>query len=188
MGERITPRTVLRRFWLWLAICCISAAPSFYVASLDHADRAGMAGGVLLFVVIYTLLTSTSRFERFYERPYIRATMRFGYGLRMFLSVLTVLGTFNDAFFLPLWPDLFCGVVTARIAESIFGVTYDAGTRRFGGAMLFTCIQGAILNCVVFAVMAIFYGFRRAYGKPMLVRGFDLVPMAKVVDESDVAK
>lgn len=81
----MTPQIVLRRFFLWLLICAVSAAPSFVLVVRNGGSAAGMACGVMVFVIGYTWITCTHRFEAIYRKPYIRATMYIGYGLRLVL-------------------------------------------------------------------------------------------------------
>ena len=183
MDSANSPPAILRRFFLWLLICSMSAAPSFVMAGTENANREGMAVGVILFVVGYTLLTSTSRFERFYRRPFIRPTMYFGYGLRLILSSLTFISSLGARSNFLIFPDLFCGALSLSAGAFLMGGT---GERQlvsgFAGALLVTCIQGAILNVLVFIFMAIIYALQRAFRKnPVEPRGFEVVPLARAI-------
>lgn len=185
----ITPATVARRFGLWLLICSASAAPSFALGlSVTRGHVAGMAAGVLLFVLLYTAATSTPRFERLYRRPFVRPTMYWGYGARLLLSVsaLTAL-TGMMAPWLSL--DMIPGMVAVGVAGAIFGENYFGSgrgavpsTMTFLPAFIATCIQGALLNVLVFVFMAVVYGLHRAFAKPpeTQLRAFEvIVPEAR---------
>lgn len=183
MEKRITLRLVRRRFLLWLLICGVSAAPSFVMAVQNGGNTAGMVLGVLMFVIGYTLVTSTRPFQRFYSRPFIRTTMRLGYGLRLLLSALTA-GVMFDVIF-PIVPDLFCGYFSVLMGSAILRIPEQELIADFRGALVVTCIQGALLNAVVGVAMAIFYAILRAFGKPTIEpRGFEVVPLASAREES----
>ena len=161
--------TLLRRLALWTLICCVSAAPSFYWA--DHNgtngarfDRSAMVVGVALFIVAYTALTSTTAFERFHNRPFVRRTLYIGYGVRLALSL---------AFPIGMGADLFPGLLSVSLVEK-------SGLRpySFEGTLATTVVQGAILNVLVFLFMLLVYGIQRLTMKPPPVtapRGFDVV-------------
>jgi hypothetical protein len=178
MAQELTFIRVLRRFLLWLLICSVSAAPSFVFAGLDGANMLGMSAGVLLFVIAYTALTCTAGFQRFYERPYIRSTLRFGYGARLVFSTLAtvVLVAPQESIFI-LLPDIYAGVLSVTAGSALLGNTPREAVTSFTGAMLITCIQGALLNGVVFLLMAIFYALRRRFGPPCEEprRGFEVI-------------
>src|SRR5262245_23628023 len=76
-----------RRAALWTVLCSVSAAPSFFWAS-GRYDVTAMVAGVALFIVLYTLATSTVRFLEFRNRPFVRRTLYVGYITRLSLSVL----------------------------------------------------------------------------------------------------
>ena len=101
----------LRRLILWTIICSVSAAPSFVLASGEF-DRAAMVVGVVIFIALYTLGTSTAAFERFHRRPFVRRTLYIGYGLRLIMSMTFPLGFVAGpqigpvalVFFADVWP------------------------------------------------------------------------------------
>lgn len=184
MTSNITPTLVLRRFFLWLLICGVSAAPSFVLVTANHGNAAGMASGILLFVVGYTWLTCTRRFETLYRKPYIRVTMHIGYGLRLLLSLVMVLAAF-DVYFV-ITPDAFCGVLSLFAGMKLTGMREEQLIAHFGGALLLTCLQGAMMNAVVFAVMVVIYALFRFFGKQHLQpRGFEVIPLANNRDMSN---
>jgi hypothetical protein len=186
MAQSITPRLVLRRFFLWLLICSVSAAPSFLIGASDGANRAGMAAGVLVFVLAYTWLTCTERFQRFYERRYIRPTMQFGYGARLFLSALAALTLVEpDRAIFAVLPDVYCGLLSVVAGSVVVGLKPLEAIETFHGAMVITCLQGALLNVIVFILMLLFYPLRRSFGgpPPELRRGFEVMtPTATPVE------
>src|SRR5687767_15817356 len=113
---------ILRRLILWTIICCASAAPSFAIAYDEH-DPAAMVAGVVLFILLYTAATSTSAFERFHRRPFVRRTLYIGYGLRLILSAVFPLGLSSKGpgvilMFADLWP----GLVSLKIVQDGLGI------------------------------------------------------------------
>lgn len=174
----ITPGLVLRRFTLWLAVCGASAAPSFAIASMDRANRAGMIVGVLLFVLAYTTFTSTPRFQGFYEKPHIRQTLRFGYGVRLLASAVAAIGAVApDSLAWLMLPDFFCGMLSVVAGSVLTGRTGAESIRTFEGALLVTCVQGALLNVIVFLLMLCFYATRRHVARRKERRGFEVIPV-----------
>lgn len=181
MSEGIGTKTVLKRFVLWLTLCSISAAPSFVIALGADADRVGMLAGVLLFAFAYTMLTCTARFERLYQKPFIRSTMYVGYAVRMVLSVSAIGAAIAPPLGIGMGIDMICGMLAMGIGGALLGSNAEQAVSTFGGALLVTCIQGAILNVIVFVFMLIVYALQRAFRKPPIEpRGFEVVPMATV--------
>ena len=184
----LPPLTIARRFALWLLICTISAAPSFALALGAHADVAGMVAAVLTFALIYGALSCTAWFERVRRRPFARATMYVGYGLRLAMS-LSMAGALlpnggGGPFAYAIAPDMVCGLASLWLTRAAFGHggnDFDVA-ESFVGAFATTCVQGAILNVIVFVVMAIAYGLQRAFRAPPAEqgpRGFDVVPVER---------
>lgn len=193
MAQPVTPTLVLKRFFLWLLICSVSAAPSFVLADSEHANRAGMAAEVMLFVLGYTWWTSTPRFQHFYERRGIRPTLRFGYGLRLLLSVLLALQVFsNDGGSPFLMVDFFFGIISVHLGATLVDQASGAAMRSFHGALLITCIQGALLNLAIFIVMVLYYGamgYARSEPRHERQRGFEVItPVATPVEPTASSK
>lgn len=151
---------IARRFLQWTVLCSICAVPSFMVA-YDGFDTGGMIAGVILFIVAYTLVTSTERFSRFERRPFIRRTMVIGYGTRVVCSLFYPAGVILD--FIP-------GLISVMFVEAIW--TGGAGGGRSGitavqpsffATFAITLIQGTLLNTILIVFMAIVYSIQRAF-------------------------
>lgn len=143
----------LRRLLLWTVVCVVSAAPSFVLAAQNKFDRRAMGLGVCVFILIYTALTRTNAFHRFHRRPFVRRTLYIGYGLRMAISMAIPLGAHVD--FVP-------GLLSLGFVETV--LLLDPQT--FAGTFVTTCVQGTILNVIVFVFMAIVQAFQRIFLKP----------------------
>ncbi|HZN68610.1 MAG TPA: hypothetical protein VFB66_25235 [Tepidisphaeraceae bacterium] len=157
------PVVILRRLVLWTFVCVISAAPSFLWAQREF-NRDAMAVGVALFILAYTALTSTERFERFHSRPFVRRTLYIGYGLRLGASLLFPVGMAADV-----WP----GLLSVGIVEGL-----GLRGRGFEQTLAITVVQGTLLNAILFVVMSLVYGIQRLAMKPpaeVAPRGFDVV-------------
>jgi hypothetical protein len=132
--------TFFRRLGLWTVICTVSALPSFLLA-IARYDAIGMICGLVLFILLYSLAFGTDYVERLQRRPFVRSTLRIGFGTRLALS----------AFFPVGWlVDLFPGLISVTIGERLF----DEPT-LFIGTFTTTLIQGALAS----AVLALFMGF-----------------------------
>ena len=164
----VEPETIFRRFLLWAAICCVSAAPSFAWAH-EEFHRGAMVLGVALFTIAYTVFTSTERFERFHRRPFVRRTLYIGYGARMAASIVFPLGV---------GMDLLPGMLSVNLVQQ--GAGLDPHT--FGGTLLTTIVQGTLLNVLLGLFMLFVYFVQRATMKPPeAVQGFEVVmPVASV--------
>jgi hypothetical protein len=187
---------VVRRFLLWAAICSASAAPSFFLG-LSLGSMAGMIAGIALFTVAYTVLTCTQRFERMYRQPFVRTTMYVGYGLRIFASVSLFLAVAGVPPILVV-PDVFCGQLSINLAGRLgLPIDYDYAVsssrvahgqfETFVAVFVTTCIQGLLLNLIVFFVMAITYAAQRMFRKwpdeeGDRIRGFEVLPLARDQD------
>lgn len=148
------PKSFLLRLLIWTAICCISAAPSFFWALQEYPDREhiiAMGLGVAIFILAYTIITGTAFVQRLHEQPLVRRAVYIGYGTRIAFSVIFPLG---------LALDLACGIVSAFI----IGYVFDGPPGRpapFIAILTWTLVQGAVLNVVLLIYMAAVYGFLR---------------------------
>lgn len=154
------PKSFLPRLLIWTAICCISAAPSFYWAVQEFPDRGhiiAMVIGVAIFIVAYTLITGTEYVQRLNERPLVRRAAYIGYGTRIVLSLVFPLG---------LALDFVCGVVSGFIIGFVFNLLPD-GPESFIAILTWTLVQGAVLNAVLFIYTATVYSFmKHLYSHP----------------------
>src|SRR4051812_38491282 len=157
---------IARRAFLWTAMCGVSAAPSF-IWALEGFNKAAMATGVVLFIIAYTISTSTPAFLRFRERPFVRRTLYIGYGTRLVLSILFPVG---------MAVDLIPGMMSISLVQFILhGVSFGGGseTNGFAATLLITIVQGTILNGLISIYMAVVWAFQAVVCKwPEERRGF----------------
>ena len=161
---------VLRRLALWTVVCGVSAAPSFVWAHQDF-DRAAMGTGVGLFIALYTAFTSTARFERFHNRPFVRRTLYIGYGVRLGISVLFPIG---------MGADMMPGLLSVGVVENVLGMH----SKGFFGTFATTCVQGTLLNILLGIVMVGIWGIQKLACKPVDSHGFPVVVRAIRVEQS----
>ena len=158
----VEPETIFRRFVLWAAICCVSAAPSFAWAH-EEFHRGAMVLGVALFTIAYTVCTSTERLEQFHRRPFVRRTLYIGYGARLAASIVFPVGV---------GMDLLPGMLSVNLVQGAFRLDPHA----FGGTLLTTIVQGTLLNVLLGLFMLFVYGIQRLTMKPPeTAQGFDVV-------------
>ena len=157
----LNPTTVARRFLLWTVICCVSAAPSFAWAAQEY-NRAAMVVGVALFILGYTAFTSTARFQRFHDLPFIRRTLYIGYATRLALSLAFPVGAAAD---------LLPGMVSLNIVQS---VGFEPST--FEGTLATTIVQGSLLNAILILFMSCVYVVQKLFMTPPAApAGFEVI-------------
>jgi hypothetical protein len=147
-----TPADITRRALLWTLLCGISAAPSFIWAARGF-NRLAMILGVVIFITLYTLTTSTPAFLRFREKPFIRRTLYIGYGTRILISVIFPVG---------MAADLIPGLISISVVHTILGSMSEG----FVATLLITIVHGTILNFLLTIYMFIVWGFQRLFMKP----------------------
>ena len=138
---------LLQNFALWTVVCTISAAPSFLWAMGDHS-RLGMAWGVVIFILLYTAVSTTETFASFAARPFVKRTLRIGYFTRVGISVVFPVGAMVD-----LLPGMF--------AVQLVG-TVIPDQASFGFAFCTTLVQGVFLNVILGIYMLFIYGLQVA--------------------------
>lgn len=140
-----------RHLLVWTVVCSISATPSFLLAMGEH-EPAPMLCGVALFILAYTLVTSSSAFGRFRHRPCVNTTLWVGYTVRMLLTLVFPISFFVDV---PL------GIASISFVESV-GLRTDSFARTF----FITCIQGTLLNLALMIFMLCVYALLRLFPAP----------------------
>lgn len=169
----------------WTFVCALAATPSFIIAA-GNADRGAMVLGVMIFIALYVAASSTGLARRLYRKPFMEISMQIGYGLRMLLAIPVP----------PLWSfDLFPGIIAVGATEWLCGIGYSSfnnGTHQaFVATLTATLLQGLLLNVVVGVVVLICYGIQRLTRKHPYApqpRGFDVLPMAKPVESSEISE
>jgi hypothetical protein len=148
----------------WTLICCISAAPSFFWGSALHHQFehvVAMIGGILVFVVAYTVAECTPYYQQIITRPHIHRTALIGYGTRIMFSVVFPVG---------LAVDMMTGVVSIAIVQNISLANSvelsEAGAAASALAVfLTTVVQGILLNIMLFGYMVCVYGLLRVVAR-----------------------
>lgn len=147
-----TPADVARRALLWTVLCGVSSAPSFIWGSLEF-DKFAMITGVLLFITLYTIITSTPAFLIFREKPFVRRTLYIGYGTRILISIVFPVG---------MAADLLPGIFSVSLVHAILGSTLHG----FISTLLITIVHGTILNVLLSFYMFIIWVIQRLFMKP----------------------
>lgn len=146
------PRSPTTVFLKWLAICGVSAGPSFVFAlglttGVSPIDEIlGMLAGIFCFVLAYTFAELRPATQRLMSDRRIRLTARIGYGIRVAMSI---------AFPISMFVDLWIGLISVGITSSF----HTAGEPPGGFLWHFvtTIVQGILLNIVLLALMLFIY-------------------------------
>lgn len=153
-------------FLKWLAICAVSAAPSFVLGLiLEGANAAAIAGmvcGVLCYVIAYTGFEHLRYVRHLMRDRVVRRTAKIGYGTRIAISVLFPIG-----FYL----DMFVGLVSVSFGGwfmMLFGRDgpVQEGQGDFLSHFVLTVVQGACLNVILLVYMLVVYAIARALMHP----------------------
>lgn len=145
-------------FGKWGVVCSVSAAPSFFIAFSFDGDTlprvAGMLSAILLFVIAYTAGERTRFAQRLLRNRLVEVTAWIGYGTRILITVIFPIG---------MGLDMLCGVFAISLSSMLTGFAFAGGPSEenfsasfpalFGWYFLTTCIQGVILNIVLFLYM-----------------------------------
>lgn len=142
-------RGVLKRAALWCIICGVTAIPSLTWANMAKGfDLDGMVVGVLLFAVMYTVVTGTPGVARFRASRLRNRTLRIGYFTRVVVSAIVPLG---------MALDVIPGMISVLIVDSASGRMPLRGgeTHGFFSTLAITLIQGAFLHVTLGVYMLI---------------------------------
>lgn len=160
----VHPLEIFRRLLLWTVVCTVCAIPSYYWAASDQGHPwEAMALGVGIFILAYTILTSTTAFERLRSRPFVNRTLRIGYTLRLGISAGYPIG---------MAADLIPGMLATSTVKDILGIP----PRSFRGTLATTLVQGVYLNVLLVLLMLLVYGVQRLFLRaPADAHGFEVV-------------
>ncbi|MEX0744655.1 MAG: hypothetical protein WD118_03560 [Phycisphaeraceae bacterium] len=167
---RTLPSRAHRVIWnliLWTFVCGLAAVPSFVFATEGDFNHAGMVVGVVIFIIAYTLVASTDRVQRLKAQPALRYTFYTGYGTRLAVSVLFVIGIVagdNWVAFLFLLPALFLDMLPGVLSSGVSAAVVGGMAARGGGfvrTLLQTLVQGAFLNIILAVYMLIVFAIVR---------------------------
>lgn len=161
------PARLVRHGVLWLVICSVAAIPSFWMALSVQANIPAMIVGVLLFVLVYTLV-STSSFSDWIKRKRVMfRAVQLGFGLRLVLSAIAVLSivmNIPDSMKMTMLHDGMTGQIALESAKHVFGYSVlDKIDEHMGITFIATLLQGVLLNLLLLVAMAIFYGVLKLF-------------------------
>ena len=162
---------------IWTVICSIAAMPSFTFSLETNPNFAAIALGVALFIVLYTLASSSVFFDKIHANDIWRKALKFGFGIRVLQSLfffcagpiawfgLSSPGAMAAVVSMPaLLLEGFPGILSLAAAfRLIHGSVPGAGTGSasmmlngdFAVTFLATLFQGVLLNLVVLGTVLI---------------------------------
>ena len=141
------------RLGFWTLICGVSAAPSLLWGWGLHPKPEqvfAMLLGILIFIVGYTLVTGIPFVQRLKRRQHVRTTLKVGYGTRLGMSIIFPVG---------LYIDMIPGILATALVENLMDI------ESFGGVLLTTLVQGALLNVLLSLYMLLVYGLVRLFSR-----------------------
>jgi hypothetical protein len=155
----------------WLAICGISAAPSFVfgfvLEGIAQLKIIAMLSGILTFVAIYVYIESRKSIRRRMKSKPFRTAIYTGYITRIAISVLFPVGVYLD---------VMCGMVSVGLTDAVLGQglmprIQDEPSIKMSAAMtlllfyITTLVQGVILNLILGGYTLIVYAIAKVFQK-----------------------
>ena len=143
---------------LWSAICGLSAVPSA-VWALGFNDLSFDGWAILVglapFIVAYAVAPNTPWFPKLAAQPFVRRTLKIGFGIRLAISVIFPLGMYAD------YPTgRFCFEFIESHMPSSFVPVGPGSNVLFGATLLITLLQGVLLNLILITLMAVVWGIQ----------------------------
>lgn len=134
---------------VWLIVCWISAAPSFFIAiGVINVERwPAMIAGVMTFVAGYIVADNRTFHWAFRQRKPVRYALITTYVIRILISVI---------FPIAMFVDMFCGMVSSMVLYPI-GLDAPKHDLSLGAVYLWTIAQGVVLNLVLGGVWAVLF-------------------------------
>jgi hypothetical protein len=157
---------------LWSFVCVLSAAPSFYWALEVKANIPAVIVGVLLFIIAYTIATSSDFYKKLEQKSFLFKALEWAFRVRVFYSFISL-----PVLLLPVlraiavWVnliDFWFGLISIIITEFLLGknsfIVPDIGSsleKDFLPTLLTTITQGVLLSLAVFLLAVMIWLFFR---------------------------
>jgi hypothetical protein len=134
---------------VWLIVCWISAAPSFFIAIgvINVEQWPAMIAGVMTFVAGYIVADNRTFHWAFRQRKPVRYALITTYAIRILISVI---------FPIAIFVDMFCGMVSSMVLYPI-GLDAPKHDLSLGAVYLWTMAQGVVLNVVLGVVWVVLF-------------------------------
>jgi len=154
---------------LWSFVCILSAAPSFCWALEVKASIPAMIPGVLLFILGYTIVTSSDFYKKLEQKRFLFKALRWAFKVRVFYSVVSLVFLLSERAKFVNMVDFYLGLVSIAFTEFLFGKNsfqidlYGNSAYRveFVPTLLTTITQGILLSLAVFLLAVIIWLFFR---------------------------
>lgn len=136
-------------FLVWTLVCYLSAIPSFLlgIIAFDKPHEViAMLLGILVFVVAYTMVSSSAWFARLQQIPQLYTAFKAGFVLRIIASIVYPLGQASD---------IYLGVLALGIVDYV----WDTDAERWATLAIFlaTLVQGVLLNIVLSMIIGFIF-------------------------------
>lgn len=175
----LTRNRFARQFILWLAICCISAAPGFLCGLMAYEERIGthnmitalaMGTVILSFTLLYTFICCSDTYFRIKHNGRLYGAFRIGFYLRLYYSVILFIPLFIGwvldvdviAIFALLMGEGLIGGLAIFLIEEMAGWTSALPSywSLFVTVVLTTMMHAFFLNVIILFLVWLIYMFR----------------------------
>jgi len=146
-----------KRLAICSGVCLLAAVPSVAWALVTHHDPAGIGAGLGLCIVLLTVLSGTTTFQRRWRNPYVRRAITIALGTRLALAT---------AFPLGMSCDLLPGVAAIHFAHNSFGSGLADPSSSFLVTLLAALVQAALVSAGLLIYGAVIWLLLRAFWKP----------------------
>ena len=153
---------LLRQLLIWTVVCSLSAAPSFALAlgGWNNPDQVlMMLAGVGCFIVAYALVSCTRFAQRLRKRPFVRTTMKIGYGTRILISFTSLMSLGGTGAWIA--PDLWVGYFGAVFVSETLKLDEQAISTVF----VLTIVTGGLWNVALAVYMLLVQGVQMIFRK-----------------------
>lgn len=153
-------KPLYKYFIFWTIICCVSAAPSFWITYREGFNLYAMLLGILIFIVIYSMLNASIFYERLMERfSSLRKALALAFWLRIIISatpIVAVIPLFKKIWLVPFYFDMFPGLAALKVTawlKWLFDLkSHHYNDQAFLPTLVTTLIDGALMSAVILAM------------------------------------
>lgn len=156
---------------IWITICVVAALPSLFLGSFvvdgHPAGMLGMFTGIALWTVAYALAGSTPFAARLERKPFVKRSIRIGYGIRIAQSLLVLVPPVIAV-------DMLLGMLSIGATKFFMGgfdPSHGYGQGSAPGSLVYlyaliaTLVQGLFLNIIMAVLLGVIYGIQRKFCK-----------------------
>ena len=149
---RLSTRATVRRCILWIVIAYVAGTASFILGWVgQQASPAAMILGIGLYGGCIGVVSSSGRFRRRLQRPFIARSLKVGYGIR--LATCIIPGAAMTV-------DMFPGIIAVMVGD-VLAKGYGLG--NFTTTLASTLVQGTLINIATLAIVLLAWLFQKMF-------------------------